>query len=117
QIMIGIGEVRVVENVKELASSLQAEALSELKVLDHRKVQINKTRAINHVPAHVAEVSGRRRSYRRRALDVAPEFSQLINCGLVSRCHYAPRTATNHMFIVGIESKAVRGEVGDRIGF
>jgi hypothetical protein len=51
------------------------------------------------------------------ALDVASEFSQLINCGLVSRCCNALRIAADHMFIVGIEGKAVRGEVGDRIGF
>ncbi len=34
QIVIGIGEVRVIENIEELASQLQAEALSEFEVLD-----------------------------------------------------------------------------------
>ena len=88
---------------------MQAEALSELEVLDHRKVQINKTRATNRVPAHVAEVSGRRWRYRRPALDVASEFSQLINCGLVPCCRNALGIAANHMFIIGIKGVNVVG--------
>ena len=80
--MIGIGEVRVVQKIEELAPQLQTEALSYLEILDDRKVQIEKTWAVHHIAPHVAKSARNGRSDGRCPLGVAPKLRQLIDGGL-----------------------------------
>src|ERR1700689_3400758 len=74
---VRIGEVGMVENVKELGPELSVEALGEVPILRHRKVDILETGIRERISAHVAKLSESGRDHHGVAFGIAAEK---INC-------------------------------------
>ena len=68
---VRIGNIGVIENVKELHTELGAEPLLEHETLEHGEIHVLEARVTEDVPAHVSEGSQRRGSQKRIARGVA----------------------------------------------
>ena len=54
---VGIGKVRMIENVKKLGAELSVDALSEMPVLGHREIEVSEAGVGKRVARHVAELA------------------------------------------------------------
>jgi len=80
-----IGDIGVIENVKELHPELGAEPLPELEVLEHGEIHVLEARVPEDVPAHISEGSHGVRSQDRVARREAAGSRQIIGSGATSR--------------------------------
>src|SRR5882762_7323257 len=64
---VWIGDIGVIENVKELHPELGAEPLLERETLEHGEIHVLEARVTEDVPAHGAKGSGRGRQHDRVA--------------------------------------------------
>jgi hypothetical protein len=73
---VGIGEVGVIKDVKELDAEFSAEPLLELEVLEYGEVEVPESRVTEEPPSHRAKRSELWRNHHRVAPYVAATRSQ-----------------------------------------
>ena len=61
---IGIGKIRMIQDVEELSTELGAEPFPEVPVLGYREIQIPEARIGEGVPTHRSKLPERRRNHR-----------------------------------------------------
>src|ERR1700675_247056 len=70
----------MVENVEELSPELGMDALPQMPILSHRKIEVAKSGIAEGVAAHVSELTQSWRDHDRIALGVAAKQCQRVGC-------------------------------------
>ena len=70
---VGICEIWMIKNIKELRTKLSPESLAEMPILGDGEIEVPEAGVGEYVPRHVAELTERRRDHDRATLRVAAE--------------------------------------------